>query len=148
MKVNFNVYFKDFDGSVLLIDKKPQCMGVIVSQCLFNGTGFRPSGNIQTDNEKKLHAYSLCMRIMGSDADVDLTSEDAVLIKEAVTGLTPVAHGRFGRPEEVAKIGKREDAVRLGGKNLHHSAHALVAADFVHGGIAPLSVVEYESRCT
>jgi hypothetical protein len=42
MKVNFNVYFKDFDGSVLLIDKKPQCMGVIVSQCLFNGTGFRP----------------------------------------------------------------------------------------------------------
>lgn len=31
MKVNFNVYFKDFDGSVLLIDKKPQCMGVIVS---------------------------------------------------------------------------------------------------------------------
>lgn len=81
MKVNFNVYFKDFDGSVLLIDKKPQCMGVIVSQCLFNGTGFRPSGNIQTDNERKLHAYSLCMRIMGSDADVDLTSEDAVLIK-------------------------------------------------------------------
>ena len=58
-----------------------------------------------------------------------------------------LAHGRFGRPEEVAKIGKREDAVRLGGKNLHHSAHALVAADFVHGGIAPLSVVECESRC-
>ena len=61
MKVNFNVYFKDFDGSVLLIDKKPQCMGVIVSQCLFNGTGFRPSGNIQTDNEKKLHGYDLCI---------------------------------------------------------------------------------------
>ena len=46
-------------GSVLLIDKKPQCMGVIVSQCLFNGTGFRPSGNIQTDNEKKLHGAFL-----------------------------------------------------------------------------------------
>ena len=57
------------------------------------------------------------------------------------------SHGRFGRPEEVTKIGKREDTVRLGGKNLHHSAHALVAADFVHGGIAPLSVVECESRC-
>ena len=85
MKVNFNVYFKDFDGSVLLIDKKPQ----------FNGTGFRPSGNIQTDNEKKLHAYSLCMRIMGSDADVDLTSEDAVLIKEAVTGLTPGCYSQI-----------------------------------------------------
>lgn len=95
MKVNFNVYFKDFDGSVLLIDKKPQCMGVIVSQCLFNGTGFRPSGNIQTDNEKKLHAYSLCMRIMGSDADVDLTSEDAVLIKEAATGLTPGCYSQI-----------------------------------------------------
>ncbi len=69
MKVNFNVYFKDFDGSVLLIDKKPQCMGVIVSQCLFNGTGFRPSGNIQTDNERKLHAYSHPERYQGREPE-------------------------------------------------------------------------------
>jgi hypothetical protein len=36
-----------------------------------------------------------CMRIMGSDADVDLTSEDAVLIKEAVTGLTPGCYSQI-----------------------------------------------------
>ena len=29
------------------------------------------------------------MRIMGSTAEVDITLEDAVLIKEAVGGLTP-----------------------------------------------------------
>ena len=50
MKVNFNVYFKDFDGSTLLIEDKPQCIGEIVSRCLFNGTGLHPSGNIQTYN--------------------------------------------------------------------------------------------------
>ena len=33
MKVNFNVYFKDFDGSTLLIEDKPQCIGEIVSRC-------------------------------------------------------------------------------------------------------------------
>ena len=89
MKVNFNVYFKDFDGSTLLIEDKPQCIGEIVSRCLFNGTGLHPSGNIQTDNEKKIHAYSLCMRIMDSNTNIELTLEDAVLIKEAVAGLTP-----------------------------------------------------------
>lgn len=39
--------------------------------------------------KKKLQSYNLCMRIMGSTAEVDITLEDAVLIKEAVGGLTP-----------------------------------------------------------
>lgn len=89
MKVNFNVDFKDFDGNKLLIDGRPQCIGKIISQCLFNGTSIRPTGNLQADNEKKLQAYSLCMKIMGSDVAIDITLEDAVLIKDAVSGLTP-----------------------------------------------------------
>lgn len=89
MKVNFNTNFRDFDGGTLLINGKPQRIGRIVSQCLFNGTGINPSGNLQVDNEKKLNAYRLCMKIMDSDAEIDITSEDAVLIKEAINGLTP-----------------------------------------------------------
>ena len=89
MKVNFNTYFKDFDGGELLINDKPQSIGRIVAQCLFNGTGINPTGNLQVDNEKKLQSHNLCMRIMGSTAEVDITLEDAVLIKEAVGGLTP-----------------------------------------------------------
>lgn len=95
MKVNFNTEFKDFDGSKLLINGKPQCIGRIISQCLFNGSSIRSSGNIQEDNEKKLQAYSLCMKIMNSDAAIDITSEDAVLIKEAAGGLTPGCYSQI-----------------------------------------------------
>ncbi len=54
-----------------------------------NGTGIRPSGNQQTDADKKLRAYRLCIQIMDADGEIDITAEDAVLIKEAVSGLTP-----------------------------------------------------------
>lgn len=95
MKVNFNVDFKDFDGGKLLINGKPQCVAGIVSQCLFNGTSIKPTGNTQIDNGKKIQAYSLCMRIMGSDTEIDITSEDAVLIKESVEGLTPGCYSQI-----------------------------------------------------
>ena len=51
--------------------------------------GDPPSGNQQTDADKKLRAYRLCIQIMDADGEIDITAEDAVLIKEAVSGLTP-----------------------------------------------------------
>ena len=54
MKVNFYDSFKDFDGLPLQINGEMQIVGRIVAQCLFNGTGIRPSGNQQTDADKKL----------------------------------------------------------------------------------------------
>lgn len=89
MKVNFFDCFKDFDGQPLHINGEPQLVSRIVAQCLFNGTGIRPSGNQQTDADKKLRAYRLCMQIMDAVGEIDITAEDAVLIKEAVSGLTP-----------------------------------------------------------
>ena len=89
MKVNFYVCFKEFDGQPLHINGEPQLVSRIVAQCLFNGTGIRPSGNQQTDADKKLRAYRLCMQIMDAVGEIDITAEDAVLIKEAVSGLTP-----------------------------------------------------------
>lgn len=89
MKVNFYDCFKDFDGQPLHINGEPQLVSRIVAQCLFNGTGIRPSGNQQADADKKLRAYRLCMQIMDAVGEIDITAEDAVLIKEAVSGLTP-----------------------------------------------------------
>lgn len=89
MKVNFYDCFKDFDGQPLHINGEPQLVSRIVAQCLFNGTGIRPSGNQQTDADIKLRAYRLCMQIMDAVGEIDITAEDAVLIKEAVSGLTP-----------------------------------------------------------
>lgn len=89
MKVKFYDSFKDFAGQPLRINGETQIVGCIVAQCLFNGTGIRPSGNQQTDADKKLRAYRLCMQIMDAAEEIDITAEDAVLIKEAVSGLTP-----------------------------------------------------------
>ena len=44
-----------------------------------------------------------------------------------------LAHGGLGCAEQVAEVGKGEDAVGRIGENFHHGAHALVAADFIHG---------------
>lgn len=89
MKVNFNANFMDFDGQQMLIDGKPVCIGRIVAQCLFGGSNIRQTGNTQVDNDKKMQAYNLCMRVMNARGGIDITSEEAVLIKEAVSGLTP-----------------------------------------------------------
>lgn len=89
MKVNFCCSFNDFDGLPLQINGEQQSVRRIVAQCLFNGAGIRPSGNQQIDADKKLRAYRLCMQIMDASGEIDITAEDAVLIKEAVSGLTP-----------------------------------------------------------
>ena len=83
MKVNFNTNFRDFDGQQLLIDGKPVCIGRIVAQCLFGGSNIRQTGNAQ------MQAYNLCMRVMNAHSEIDITAEEAVLIKEAISGLTP-----------------------------------------------------------
>ena len=95
MKVNFYDCFKDFDGQPLHINGEPQLVSRIVAQCLFNGTGIRPSGNQQTDADKKLRAYRLCMQIMDAVGEIDITAEDAVLIKEAFSGLTPGCYSQL-----------------------------------------------------
>lgn len=89
MKVNFNANFMDFDGQQMLINGKPVCIGRIVAQCLFGGSNIRQTGNTQVDNDKKMQAYNLCMRVMNARGEIDITAEEAVLIKEAVSGLTP-----------------------------------------------------------
>ena len=47
MRVNFNQTFKDYRGNDLLVNGRPQIMGHIVAQCLFNGDGVKPSGITQ-----------------------------------------------------------------------------------------------------
>ena len=88
MKVNF-MTVQGFDWPPLQINGEMQIVGRNCSAMLSNGTGIRPSGNQQTDADKKLRAYRLCIQIMDADGEIDITAEDAVLIKEAVSGLTP-----------------------------------------------------------
>jgi len=89
MKVNFNQNFKNWEGEDLLVDGKPQPMGKIIAQTLFNGEGIKKSDDPLKDGERKLMAYSVCMRIAGTTDPVEITVEEGALIKEAMSYLTP-----------------------------------------------------------
>lgn len=89
MKVNFNQNFKNWEGEDLLVEGKPQVMGKIIAMSLFNGEGMKKSDDPLKDGEQKLTAHSICMRIAGSTEAVEITVEEAALIKEAMSYLTP-----------------------------------------------------------
>lgn len=64
-------------GEPLLVDGNPQVIGHIVAQCLFNGRVFVQVAICRQINGKKMRAYHLCMRIMDTGGEIEITSEDA-----------------------------------------------------------------------
>ena len=81
MKVNFDKRFKDFDGS----EKEGETIGMTVAKSLFY------YGNTN-DMDTKFRAYMLSQKIAQAMGDVDITVEDAALIKE-VCGKSLTAGG-------------------------------------------------------
>lgn len=72
MKVNFNRRFKDVDGNEL-----PDNVAHSVAEALFFYGKDKP-----VNREDKFRAYCLSNRIVRQDGAVDLTTEEASLIKE------------------------------------------------------------------
>lgn len=95
MKVNFNQVFRNYRGDVLKINNVPQSMKMVLAQSLFNGEGVKPTNDPLKDGEKKVRSYSLCRRIMESDNEITISAEDAVLIKEVITHLTPGCYSQI-----------------------------------------------------
>ncbi|WP_099465556.1 alkylhydroperoxidase [Parabacteroides provencensis] len=99
MKVNFNKSFKNYKGEDVLVDtevikegkkvieQRPQMISDMVCRCLFSGETIERIGDAEKDNANKLKAHSLCMRIIAAKGAVELTTEEATLIKQAVSGL-------------------------------------------------------------
>lgn len=108
MKVNFNIPFKNYKGEdlekeveVLRDGKKvkelqPVLISDILAQNLYNGEGLERTSNTDKDNETKFKAYTLCHRIFNASSAVDLTSEEALLIKQvSASSLTAGAYGQI-----------------------------------------------------
>lgn len=90
MKVNFNRKFKNFDGSELDGDT----ITIMVAKSLFT------YGNAETvDSDTKFRAYILSQKIAGAAGEVDITVEEASLIKE-VCGKSLIAGG-YGQVCEI-----------------------------------------------
>lgn len=99
MKVNFNKAFKNYKGEDSLIDvdiikegkkvveKQPQIISDLVCRCLFSGETIERTGDASKDNANKLVAHNLCMRIIASKGAIEITTEEATLIKQSVSSL-------------------------------------------------------------
>lgn len=73
MKVNFNVNFRTFTG-----EETQERIADVVAQSLYN---YGKDKLVKRDD--KFTAYVLCQRIMQNPSDVEITTEEATLIKEA-----------------------------------------------------------------
>lgn len=81
MKVNFNKRFKDYNG----VELKGETIGMTVAKSLFN------YGNTD-DMDTKFRAYLLSQKVAHATGDVEITVEEAALIKE-VCGKSLTAGG-------------------------------------------------------
>lgn len=73
MKVNFNRNFRSYDGRELA----GQNIASAVAEALFNYGKDKP-----VSREDKFKAYVLCQRIIQDNGTLDITTEEATLIKE------------------------------------------------------------------
>lgn len=96
MKVNFKVPFKSYKGqetNEMIADK--------VAEALFTaGT----QGN-QISNANKYKAYKICKRICETDGDVEITTEEASLIKEVCANY--LVAGGYGQIHELIEEGEK-----------------------------------------
>lgn len=98
MRINFNRPFKGYDGKDAVEEKEvlgengkkiikeyPQMMGDLIARWLYNGHGIERTGDAEKDNRNKFNAYKLCQRIVTSSGDIEISPEEAVLIKQVAS---------------------------------------------------------------
>lgn len=94
MKVNFNKPFKNIQGEDMMFEGKPQLIKDVVAQSLFTGDAIEKTGNSGRDNTNKMISFNLCNRIYNSEADVEISTEEATLVKQAVSSLNAAGYAQ------------------------------------------------------
>lgn len=96
MKINLHQPFRDIYGKELKEKENgnPQMIDETICSILFSGSFIRPSNNPDDDARQKLEAFNLCMKISGAKGEVELTSEECVMVKRAASQLNPGGYGQ------------------------------------------------------
>lgn len=95
MKVNLNKQFKDFKGEEL----KGESIAYSVAEALFFYGKDKP-----VSNDDKFKAYCISQKIIKSNGDIEITAEEACLIKE-VCGEALTAGG-YGQIHDIIENNK------------------------------------------
>jgi hypothetical protein len=77
MKVNFNKSFTNYKGEPITKDGKEQLIKDVLAPVLFDGNWIS-----STSPEEKLSAYNLSLRIFAAKGEIEITTEEATLIKK------------------------------------------------------------------
>lgn len=93
MKVNFNKAFKDAFGNEIKENGKTTMMRESIAQVLFGGHYLEKTGKV--DDASKLASYRLSLKIAESSGVIDITAEEAVMIKQAASMLVAGAYGQI-----------------------------------------------------
>lgn len=83
MKVNFNCPFTNYKGEPIVQNDKEQLMKDVISPILFDGEWISKR-NTPPNGDEKIRAYELSLKIYQSSGEIEISLEDAVLIKDAV----------------------------------------------------------------
>lgn len=108
MKVNFNKAFRAYNGEDATEDKEvigkdgkksvvkeKQMISEMVAMLLYGGQGLVRSGDTDKDNKNKFAAYKLSQRVILSKGAIEITPEEAVLIKQVASHLTAGGYGQI-----------------------------------------------------
>lgn len=102
MKVNLHRAFINAQGEEAyslvmngdVEEKRYQLIDEVICQGLFDGRFIRPTGNDDEDSRIKLQAFELYQKLRKSEGEVEITTEEATLIKKVALRLPPGAYGQ------------------------------------------------------
>lgn len=107
MKVNLNRVLLDFKGNeaIKIVNGKEQkqCLKEMVSEALY-AAGMNPQLNM--DMAKKLRAYNMLQQILNNRGVLEVTTEDATLLKEICADVFTA--GAFGQINDLIEGGNKE----------------------------------------
>lgn len=95
MKVNFNVPFKDYKGK-----ETEEVISDKVAEALY----ISGSKGDQVSNDNKYKAYKLCRRVGEAEGEVEISADEAVLIKEICANY--LVAGGYGQIVELIEGGE------------------------------------------
>ena len=75
-------------------EKHYQLIDDVICQGLFDGKNLKPTGNDDEDSRIKLKAFELYQKLRKADGEVEITTEEATMIKKVALPLPPGAYGQ------------------------------------------------------
>ena len=103
MKVNFHIAFKNSQGEEAFEwvpagekkEKRYQMIDEVLCQGLFDGKYIHMTGRDEDDSRSKLQAFELYLKPRQANGELDITIEEATLIKKVALLLPPGAYGQI-----------------------------------------------------